>query len=134
MQAAAQEIEALGGSALIVVADVADGEQVERAAAHVVEQFGRIDIWINNAFAGMFSLFTDMTPEEFRRVVDVTFMGQVNGTRAALRHMLARDAGTIVLVGSALAYRGIPLQSAYCAAKHALQGFQDSVRVELLHR
>ena len=134
LQAAAQEIEALGGSALIVPADVADGEQVERAAVQVVEQFGRIDIWINNAFAGMFSLFTDMTPEEFRRVVDVTFMGQVNGTRAALRHMLARDAGTIVLVGSALAYRGIPLQSAYCAAKHALQGFQDSVRVELLHR
>lgn len=134
LQAAAQEVEAFGGSALMVVADVADGEQVERAAAQVVAQFGRIDIWVNNAFAGIFSLFTDMSPEEFRRVVDVTFMGQVNGTRAALRHMLPADTGSIVLVGSALAYRGIPLQSAYCAAKHALQGFQDSVRSELLHR
>ena len=133
LHAAAREVEELGGRPLVIPTDVADGSAVDRAAGQVVEQFGRIDIWVNNAFAGIFSPFVDITPEEFRRVTDVTYFGQVNGTRAALRHMLPRNSGTIVLVGSALAYRGIPLQSAYCAAKHALQGFQDSVRAELVH-
>ncbi len=98
------------------------------------EELGPIDIWVNNAFAGIFAEFLDVSPEEYRRVTDVTYLGQVWGTRAALRHMLPRDRGSIVLVGSALAYRGIPLQSAYCGAKHATQGFLDSVRTELLAR
>ena len=132
LAAAADEVQELGGQALIIPTDVADPAQVDRAADQIVEKFGRIDIWVNNAFAGIFSRFMDMSLEEFRRVVDVIFYGQVHGTRAALRHMLPRDSGAIVLIGSALAYRGIPLQSAYCAAKHALQGFQDSLRVELL--
>jgi NAD(P)-dependent dehydrogenase (short-subunit alcohol dehydrogenase family) len=132
LKAAAEEVEQLGGRALVIQADVADPAQVDRAADQAVAEFGRIDIWVNNAFAGIFSRFMDMSLEEFRRVVDVTFFGQVHGTRAALRHMLPRDSGAIVLVGSALAYRGIPLQSAYCAAKHAVQGFQDSLRAELL--
>ena len=132
LEATAREVEQLGGEALVIPNDVADYAAVERAADQVVEQFGRIDIWVNNAFAGIFSRFMDMSLDEFRRVTDVTYFGQVHGTRAALKHMLACDSGTIVLVGSALAYRGIPLQSAYCGAKHALQGFQDSLRVELL--
>jgi NAD(P)-dependent dehydrogenase (short-subunit alcohol dehydrogenase family) len=132
LDSAAREVEELGGKALVLPTDVADWAQVERAAEQVVERFGRIDIWVNNAFAGIFSRFMDMSLEEFRRVTDVTYFGQVHGTRVALKHMLPRDAGTIVLIGSALAYRGIPLQSAYCAAKHAIQGFQDSVRSELL--
>jgi NAD(P)-dependent dehydrogenase (short-subunit alcohol dehydrogenase family) len=132
LEAAAREVEQLGGEALTIPVDVADYDAVERAAEQVAEQFGSIDIWVNNAFAGIFSRFMDMSVEEYRRVTDVTYFGQVHGTRAALKHMLPRDSGTIVLVGSALAYRGIPLQSAYCAAKHAIQGFQDSLRVELL--
>ena len=132
LEAAAREVEELGGNALIIPTDVADHEAVDRAADRVAEELGRIDVWVNNAFAGIFSRFLDMTPEEFRRVTDVTYFGQVHGTRAALRHMLPQDSGSIVLVGSALAYRGIPLQSAYCGAKHAVQGFQDSVRTELL--
>jgi NAD(P)-dependent dehydrogenase (short-subunit alcohol dehydrogenase family) len=132
LEAAAREVEELGGEALVIPADVADPDAVERAAEEVVSEFGNIDVWVNNAFAGIFSRFMDMTLDEFRRVTDVTYFGQVHGTRAALKHMLPRDSGTIVLVGSALAYRGIPLQSAYCAAKHAVQGFQDSVRSELL--
>jgi NAD(P)-dependent dehydrogenase (short-subunit alcohol dehydrogenase family) len=132
LEAAAGEVMELGGKALAVPTDVADWQAVESAADQVVGEFGRIDIWVNNAFAGIFSRFMDMSVEEFRRVVDVTFMGQVHGTRAALKHMLPRDSGAIVLIGSALAYRGIPLQSAYCASKHAIQGFQDSLRTELL--
>ena len=132
LEGAAREVEELGGEALIIPTDVADFDAVERAADQVVERFARVDILINNAFAGIFSRFMDMSLEEFRRVTDVTYFGQVHGTRAALKHMLPHDRGTIVLIGSALAYRGIPLQSAYCAAKHALQGFQDSLRVELL--
>ena len=132
LEATAREVNELGGKALVLPTDVADAAAVESAAARVVEEFGRIDIWVNNAFAGIFSRFMDMSLEEFRRVVDVTFMGQVHGTRAALKHMLLQGSGSIVLVGSALAYRGIPLQSAYCASKHALQGFLDSIRVELL--
>ena len=132
LEAAAREVDQLGGQALAIPTDVADAAAVDRAADEVAKRFGTIDIWVNNAFAGIFSCFVDMSPEEFRRVVDVTFMGQVHGTRAALRHMRPRNAGSIVLIGSALAYRGIPLQSAYCAAKHAVQGFLDSVRTELL--
>jgi NAD(P)-dependent dehydrogenase (short-subunit alcohol dehydrogenase family) len=132
LEAAAGEVEELGGKALVIPTDVADADAVAHAAEQTAKQFGRIDIWVNNAFAGIFSRFMDMSLEEFRRVTDVTFMGQVHGTRAALKHMLPRDSGSIVLVGSALAYRGIPLQSAYCASKHAVQGFVDSLRVELL--
>ena len=132
LEAAAREVEELGGEALIIMADVADSDAMERAADQVGKEFGRIDVWVNNAFAGIFSRFLDMSLDEYRRVTDVTYFGQVHGTRAALKHMLPRDSGTIVLVGSALAYRGIPLQSAYCAAKHAVQGFQDSLRAELL--
>ena len=132
LEAAAREVEELGGRALVVPTDVADADAVARGADRAVKKFGRIDIWVNNAFAGIFSRFMDMSLEEFRRVSDVTFMGQVHGTRAALKHMLPRGSGSIVLVGSALAYRGIPLQSAYCASKHAVQGLADSLRVELL--
>ena len=132
LEAAAAEVEAFGRQALVIPCDVADAQAVEHAADRAVEQFRRIDFWVNNAFAGIFSRFMDMSVTEFRRVVDVTFMSQVHGTRAALRHMLPRNAGAIVLVGSALAYRGIPLQSAYCASKHAVQGLLDSLRVELL--
>ena len=132
LEATAREVDELGGEALIIPTDVADHEAVDRAADLAASHFGRIDIWVNNAFAGLFSRFVDASPEEYRRVTDVTYFGQVHGTRAALRHMLPRDAGAIVLVGSALAFRGIPLQSAYCAAKHALQGFQDSLRAELI--
>jgi short-subunit dehydrogenase len=133
LEAARKEVAALGGRALAISTDVSDFNQVERAADKIEAELGPIDIWVNNAFAGMFSKFVDMSPEEFRRVTEVTYFGQVNGTRAALRRMRRRDRGAIVLVGSALAYRGIPLQSAYCGAKHALQGFLDSIRVELLH-
>ncbi|MEO8454086.1 MAG: SDR family oxidoreductase [Sphingomicrobium sp.] len=132
LEAAAREVEELGGKAMAIPADVADFDAVERAAETVAKEFGRIDVWVNNAFAGIFSRFMDMSIDEFRRVLDVTFMGQVHGTRAALKHMLPKNSGSIVLVGSALAYRGIPLQTAYCASKHAIQGFQDSLRVELL--
>ena len=133
LEAAKREVEAMGGRALVVPTDVADAEAVERAAQRIEEELGPIDIWVNNAFAGIFSRFLDVTPDEYERVTAVTYLGQVNGTRAALKRMLPRDRGAIVLVGSALAYRGIPLQSAYCGAKHAIQGFIDSVRSELLH-
>jgi len=132
LDATAREVEELGGEALVIPTDVADFAAVEHAADEVAQKFGGIDIWVNNAFAGIFSRFMDMSLDEFRRVTDVTYFGQVHGTRAALKHMLPRDSGSIVLVGSALAYRGIPLQSAYCASKHAIQGFQDSLRAELL--
>lgn len=128
-----RDIEELGGRALPISTDVADWRAVEAAADQIERELGPIDIWVNNAFAGIFSRFMDVTPEEYERVTQVTYVGQVNGTRAALKRMLARDKGAIVLVGSALAYRGIPLQSAYCGAKHAIQGFIDSLRCELLH-
>lgn len=132
LEATAEEVRALGGEALVLPLDVADAAAVEAAAASVEARLGPIDVWVNGAFAGMLARFVDMNPLEFRRVTEVTYLGQVNGVRAALKRMTARDRGVIVLVGSALAYRGIPLQSAYCAAKHALQGFQDSLRAELL--
>jgi len=133
LDAARKEVEQLGGKALVVIVDVADAERVEAAAAQIEAKLGQIDIWINNAMASVFSPIKEMTPEEFRRVTEVTYLGCVHGTLAALKRMLPRDQGVIVQVGSALAYRAIPLQSAYCAAKHALQGFNESLRCELIH-
>lgn len=133
LEAAKREVEEFGGRAIVVQTDVADAAQVEAAAEQVENAFGPIDIWVNNAMASVFSRFMDMTLEEFRRVIDVTFLGSVNGTHAALKRMLPRNRGCIVQVGSALAYRSIPLQSAYCAAKHAIRGFIDSLRSELIH-
>ncbi|RXZ65860.1 SDR family oxidoreductase [Pelagerythrobacter rhizovicinus] len=134
LDAAVREVEAAGSRALGIAVDVADGPAVEAAAERVERELGSTDVWVNNAFAGIFSTFMDMSWEEYERVTAVTYFGQIHGTRAALKRMLPRDRGTIVLVGSALAYRGIPLQSAYCGAKHALQGFLDSIRPELEHR
>lgn len=133
LQAAKREIEELGGSALVLSTDVSEPGAVEAAAAAVEDEFGPIDIWVNNAMTSVFSPVKEMLPEEFKRVTDVTYLGVVYGTLAALKRMLPRDAGTIVQVGSALAYRSIPLQSAYCAAKHAIAGFTDSLRCELIH-
>lgn len=133
LEAARREVEALGGKALVLQADVADHDQVEAAARQVEKKLGPIDIWINNAMASVFSPISQMTPQEFKRVTEVTYLGYVYGTLAALRRMLPRDRGTIVHVGSALAYRSIPLQAAYCAAKHAVLGFFASLRSELLH-
>jgi NAD(P)-dependent dehydrogenase (short-subunit alcohol dehydrogenase family) len=127
------EVERLGGQALEIPTDVAEAEAVEEAAARTEAEFGPIDIWINNAMCSVFSPVKEMTPQEYKRVTEVTYLGYVYGTLAALKRMLPRDRGMIVQVGSALAYRGIPLQSAYCAAKHAIQGFNDSLRSELLH-
>ncbi len=134
LEAARREVEEAGGKALVIQIDVSDQEAVERAATKIQQELGPIDVWVNNAFVGIFSEFLEMTPEEYRRVTDVTYFGQVWGTRAALSRMIPRDRGSVVLVGSALAYRGIPLQSAYCGAKHAVQGFHDSIRTELLHK
>ncbi len=133
LEGARREVEAAGGKALVVQTDVADPDQVEAAAAQVEATFGPIDIWINNAMTSVFSPVKEMTPDEFKRVTDVTYLGFVYGTLSALKRMLPRDCGSIVQVGSALAYRGIPLQAAYCGAKHAIQGFNDSLRAELLH-
>jgi NAD(P)-dependent dehydrogenase (short-subunit alcohol dehydrogenase family) len=133
LEATRREVEEMGGKALAIATDVADADAVERAAERIERELGPIDIWVNNAFAGIFARFLDVTPEEYERVTAVTYLGQVNGTRSALKRMIPRDRGTIVLVGSALAYRGIPLQSAYCGAKHAIEGMLDSVRTELLH-
>ena len=128
-----RDVERLGGKALALPTDVADAAQVEAAAEAVEREFGPIDIWVNDAMTSVFSTFKEMTPEEFKRVTEVTYLGSVYGTMAALKRMLPRNRGHIVQVGSALAYRGIPLQSAYCGAKHALQGLYDSLRAELLH-
>jgi NADP-dependent 3-hydroxy acid dehydrogenase YdfG len=133
LEGAKKEIEAAGGKALVLPTDVADSGKVEAAAAAVEKEFGPIDIWINNAMASVFSPVKEMKPEEYKRVTEVTYLGVVYGTLAALKRMLPRDRGTIVQVGSALAYRSIPLQSAYCAAKHAIAGFTDSLRCELIH-
>ncbi len=133
LEGARREVEAAGGHALVVPCDVADAAQVEAAADRITRELGPIDVWVNNATATVFAEFKDVTPEEFARVTEVTYLGTVYGTQAALRRMLPRRKGTIVQVGSALAYRGIPLQTAYCGAKHAIQGFTESVRCELLH-
>lgn len=133
LKGAQREVEELGGKALVFPVDVGNADRVEAAAAQIEADLGDIDIWINNAMASVFSPVKEMTPEEFRRVTEVTYLGCVYGTLAALKRMLPRNRGVIVQVGSALAYRGIPLQAAYCAAKHAIQGFCDSLRCELLH-
>jgi NAD(P)-dependent dehydrogenase (short-subunit alcohol dehydrogenase family) len=133
LEATRREVADLGGEALVLPADVADAARVEEAARLVEARFGSIDVWINNAMASVFSPVKEMEADEYRRVADVTYLGVVHGTLAALRRMLPRDRGTIVQVGSALAYRAIPLQSAYCAAKHAVAGFTESLRTELLH-
>ena len=130
---AAADVRAAGGVALELPCDVADHEQVYAAAERTEAEFGPIDIWVNVAFSSVFARAVDVTAEEFKRTTDVTYLGFVYGTKAALERMLPRNRGTIVQVGSALAYRGIPLQSAYCGAKHAIQGFTESVRTELLH-
>ncbi|HEX9046846.1 MAG TPA: SDR family oxidoreductase [Verrucomicrobiae bacterium] len=133
LETAQAEVEDLGGRAVVFVADVADEKAVENAAVQLEHLFGPIDIWVNNAMTSVFSPIMETTPEEFRRVTEVTYLGYVWGTLAALRLMRPRNAGVIVQVGSALAYRGIPLQAAYCAAKHAMLGFTDSLRCELIH-
>jgi NAD(P)-dependent dehydrogenase (short-subunit alcohol dehydrogenase family) len=133
LEGALRDVEAAGGRGLICETDVADAGAVERAAERVESELGPIDIWINNAMASVFSPAHEMTADEFRRVTEVTYLGVVHGTLAALKRMRPRDRGVIIQVGSALAYRGIPLQSAYCAAKHAVQGFCESLRAELLH-
>ena len=130
---AAREVEELGGTALVLPVDVAEPDQVEAAAAAVEERFGHIDVWVNNAMATIFAPVAEITAAEFARATQVTYLGTVYGTMAALRRMTPRDRGAIVQVGSALAYRAIPLQSAYCGGKFAVRGFTDSVRTELLH-
>jgi NAD(P)-dependent dehydrogenase (short-subunit alcohol dehydrogenase family) len=133
LEAARREIETAGGRALVLVADVADADQVEAAAARVEAELGPIDVWVNDAMVTVFGPVHAMTPAEFRRATEVTYLGTVHGTMAALKRMRARDRGIIVQVGSALAYRSVPLQSAYCGAKAAIRGFTDSLRCELLH-
>ena len=133
LEGARREIEASGGEAIVLPLDVSDHKAVDDAASEVEKTFGPIDIWVNNAMCSVFSPIMEMTAEDYKRVTDVTYLGYVWGTLAALRRMKPRDRGSIVQVGSALAYRGIPLQSAYCAAKHAIQGFHDSLLTELLH-
>ena len=133
LTATAAEIEQLGGRALAIAADVADPVQVEAAAERIERELGPIDVWINNAMTTIVGPVAEIAPAELRRVTDVCYHGYVWGTRAALFHMRPRNRGTIIQIGSALAYRSIPLQAAYCAAKHAIRGFTDSLRSELLH-
>jgi NAD(P)-dependent dehydrogenase (short-subunit alcohol dehydrogenase family) len=133
LDAARREVEAAGGKAIVVQADVAYPDQVEAAAEQVEQRLGPIDVWVNNAMTSVFSPVKEMTPAEFHRVTEVTYFGVVHGTLAALKRMLPRNRGTIVQVGSALAKRSVPLQAAYCAAKHAVEGFTESLRCELLH-
>jgi NAD(P)-dependent dehydrogenase (short-subunit alcohol dehydrogenase family) len=133
LAAAAHEVREAGRRALELRVDVADADAVETAAERVERELGPIDVWVNNAMVSVFSPVVEMTPADYRRVTDVTYLGTVHGTLAALRRMQPRDRGVIVQVGSALAYRSIPLQSAYCAAKHAVAGFTDSLRSELIH-
>lgn len=133
LEGAKREVELAGGEAVVLPADVADAQAVEDAAQTVEDQFGPIDVWINNAMVSVFSPVHQLTAEDVRRVTEVTYLGAVHGTLSALRRMKPRDRGVIIQVGSALAYRAIPLQAAYCAAKHAMQGFNESLRCELLH-
>jgi short-subunit dehydrogenase len=133
LEAAKSDVESLGGDALMLPVDVADAGAVETAAQRVESEFGPIDVWVNDAMTSVFSPVRETTPDEFRRVTEVNYLGFVNGTLAALKRMLPRDRGVIIQVGSALAYRGIPLQAAYCGSKHAIQGFVDSLRSELIH-
>src|SRR5438270_2288138 len=133
LEGAKREVEAAGGRALVLPLDVADADAVDRAADRIERELGPIDVWVNDAMVSVFSPVKEMTAADYRRVTEVTYLGTVHGTLAALRRMLPRDRGAIVQVGSALAYRGIPLQSAYCAAKHAIQGFTEALRCELIH-
>ncbi|CAA9483869.1 MAG: 3-oxoacyl-[acyl-carrier protein] reductase [uncultured Solirubrobacteraceae bacterium] len=133
LEAAARDVEAAGGSALVLPCDVADADAVEAAAERVERELGPIEIWVNNAMTAVLANTWEVSPEDFRRVTEVTYLGYVHGTLAALRRMRARDAGVVVQVGSALAYRAIPLQSTYCGAKFAIRGFTDSLRCELMH-
>jgi NAD(P)-dependent dehydrogenase (short-subunit alcohol dehydrogenase family) len=130
---AAAEVERAGGTGLPIEVDTADAAAVEAAAERAEQELGEIDVWVNVAFSSVFAPFWEISVDEFQRATEVTYLGYVWGTMAALRRMRPRDRGTIVQVGSALAYRGIPLQSAYCGAKHAVQGFHESLRCELLH-
>lgn len=133
LNAAREEVERFGAKALVLPLDVSDAKALEEAVGRVEAEFGPIDVWVNNAMVSVFSPVKQMEPEEYRRVTEVTYLGYVYGALAALKRMLPRDRGTIIQVGSALAYRSIPLQSAYCAAKHAIVGFTDSLRCELHH-
>ena len=133
LAAAAGEVAERGGTPLPIMLDVSDAQAVDAAAQRVEAEFGPVDVWVNTAFTSVFAPFAEIHPDEFRRVTEVTYLGYVYATRAALRRMRPRDRGVIVQVGSALAYRGIPLQSAYCGAKHAIQGFNEALRCELLH-
>jgi NAD(P)-dependent dehydrogenase (short-subunit alcohol dehydrogenase family) len=133
LTAACQEVREMGGEALMLPMDIADAAVVDDSAAFVAQHFGSIDVWVNCAMVTVFAPIADMTAEEYRRVTEVTYLGYVYGTMAALRHMRPRDSGTIIQIGSALTFRSIPLQSAYCAAKAAVRGFTDSLRTELLH-
>ena len=134
LEATRLEVEALGGTAIVCPADVADAGALDRVADRIEQELGPIGIWVNNAMASVFSPVTAMQPDEYRRVTEVTYLGSVFGTLAALRYMEPRNQGVIIQVGSALAYRSIPLQSAYCGAKHALLGFTASLRCELIHQ
>ncbi|MGC1360858.1 MAG: SDR family oxidoreductase [Silvibacterium sp.] len=133
LAAAKQECEDLGGESIFIPTDVSDAEAVERAASQIEQKLGLIDIWVNDAMVSVFSPVKEMEASDYKRVTDVLYLGFVHGTLAALRRMLPRDRGTIIQIGSALAYRSIPLQSAYCACKHAINGFTDSLRCELYH-
>ncbi len=133
LEATRLEVEQFGGKAICIPTDVADAEAVEQAAIQTEQAFGPIDVWVNNAMNSVFAEVKNITPDEFKRVTEVTYLGQVYGAMSALKRMLPRDKGSIIFVGSALAYRGIPLQSAYCGSKHGIQGFFDSLRTELMH-
>jgi short-subunit dehydrogenase len=133
LHAGAAEANQLGGTGLAIPVDVADAGQVESAAERIESELGPIDVWVNNAMTTVFAPVIDTTPAEFRRATEVTYLGTVYGTMAALKRMMTRNAGRIIQVGSALAYRSIPLQAAYCGAKHAIAGFTDSLRTELIH-
>jgi NAD(P)-dependent dehydrogenase (short-subunit alcohol dehydrogenase family) len=133
LEGAKRDVESLGGKAIIIQCDVTDAEGMEAAAERVERELGPIDVWVNVAMTSVFAFIKETTAAEFKRVTDVCYLGYVNGTLAALKRMLPRNRGHIIQVGSALAYRGIPLQAAYCASKHAIQGFMDSLRAELIH-
>ena len=133
LEQVAHEVEELGGTGMVFPLDVTDAPAMFAAADAVATRCGGIDVWVNDAMVTVFSPVWKITPEEFHRVTDVTYMGFVHGTMAALRHMRARNSGTIIQIGSALAYRGIPLQAAYCGAKYAIRGFTDALRTELIH-
>lgn len=133
LEGAKRGVESMGGKAIILQCDVTDASAIEAAAERVERELGPIDVWVNDAMTSVFAFVKDMTAAEFKRVTEVCYLGYVNGTLAALKRMLPRNQGHIIQVGSALAYRGIPLQAAYCASKHAIQGFMDSLRAELVH-